>query len=90
MLLRPAVLAMAMATTLIGAAYASSTTTSTPFVEPECPDGWSFGSECIEGNAMTACEAAAASAYPGCEVFCARCSSLGNYNCFMQQRQCDD
>jgi hypothetical protein len=89
MLIRPAVLAMAMVTTLIGAAYASSAS-PTAELGPECPDGYSFGNECTSSSAMTACINDAITSYPGCTVHCARCSTLNNFNCFMKPVQCQD
>lgn len=58
---------------------------------PECPNGYTFGSECIEANALTECTSRMNSVYGAdCDPLCAHCSSLGNFNCFTTQSQCTE
>jgi len=56
---------------------------------PECPDGFAFGHECTEYNAMNECQTKLNQVYgPDCDPVCARCSG-DNFNCFTTVVQCE-
>lgn len=79
------VIVASLMTCIVGLASASSRSSRTP----ECPDNFAYGYDCTEQNALTNCTAQMHSVYgPDCNVLCAHCSSLGNYNCSTSVAQC--
>jgi hypothetical protein len=80
--IRMIVTTLALFTCVVGAAAASS---SAAMVPAECADSMVFGSGCTAETAMSVCQ----QHYSSCDIVCASCSSLGNFNCNTSSEQCE-